>query len=232
VKAFLEVLGFLHNGFRRQFWSQSGEDYVLAHLLDFFSVPTPKVYVDIGAADPRFGSSSFAFHRKGLRGIGIDPLLNTKDWAKYRPKDVALRSLMSDSSVSKIFYEFRPSAYSTSDSDLAERVANSGLAELVSSSSVDCTDWPTVLAVVQELWGDPDFLLFLDCEGGEVEILSNFPWKSHRKPIAVVVEEIEGLSGVAETQRILFDNGYLRVAFTGLSGIYLLNEKMSHPLVG
>lgn len=207
--------------FKRDFWSQTGEDYVLSSMLTHYDLPFPQTYIDIGAADPRFGSSSYHFYRKGVSGIVIDPLLDLNDWEKYRPRDLHIRKLVSDINTKIDFFEFHPSAYSTTSTSIAESLIQSNQAKLLRKSEVEAVNWQIIFSdFLINNQESRDFVIFMDVEGGEMELIKSFPWESFR-PLAIVMEEIDVYSNTRQLREILDKNEYLRTAYTGLSSIYL-----------
>jgi hypothetical protein len=212
--------------FKRDYWSQTGEDYVLSAMLTHYDLPFPQTYIDIGAADPRFGSSSYHFYREGLSGIVVDPLLDLNDWKKHRPRDLHIRKLVSDRNAKIEFFEFHPSAYSTTNVSIAESLIKSNLAKLLRKSEVEAVDWKLIFSHFPiSNQGSPDFVIFMDVEGGEMELIKNFPWESFR-PLAIVMEEIDVYSNTHQLREILDKHEYLRTAYTGLSSIYLDSRRL------
>ncbi len=71
-------------------YSQFGEDIVLEYLFSELRIKNP-TYLDMGANDPRIGSNTYKFYRRGSSGVLVepDPFLSKKI-KKIRPRDIIL----------------------------------------------------------------------------------------------------------------------------------------------
>jgi hypothetical protein len=58
--------------FRRNIYSQNGEDGVIAEIFQHLPHATPKWYVEFGAWDGRYGSNCYALALAGWRGVMIE----------------------------------------------------------------------------------------------------------------------------------------------------------------
>jgi hypothetical protein len=58
--------------FRRNVYSQNGEDGVIAEIFQRLPDATPKWYVEFGAWDGRYGSNRYALALAGWRGVMIE----------------------------------------------------------------------------------------------------------------------------------------------------------------
>ena len=99
-------------------YSQDGEDMVLRRLFEW---QAHGFYVDIGAHHPfRFSNTCF-FHRKGWRGINVDPNPDAiAAFRSVRPSDINLCVGVSDAPGELTFHFFNEPALNTFDADLAE----------------------------------------------------------------------------------------------------------------
>jgi hypothetical protein len=71
-----------------RFYSQTGEDAILAHLL--FGHDSG-FYVDVGAFHPTKYSNTYYFYQRGWTGINIEPTPGQTDlFRKLRPRDINL----------------------------------------------------------------------------------------------------------------------------------------------
>src|SRR6476646_9082307 len=71
-----------------RFYSQTGEDAILAHLLFGHD---PGFYVDVGAFHPILYSNTCYFYQRGWMGINIEPTRGRIDlFKRERPRDISL----------------------------------------------------------------------------------------------------------------------------------------------
>jgi hypothetical protein len=74
----------------KQSYSQQGEDLIVESIFDYLGIEHPS-YLDVGAADPVRFNNTYLFHRKGCRGVLVEP---NPDYCRRlsaeRPKDTVL----------------------------------------------------------------------------------------------------------------------------------------------
>lgn len=103
--------------FRKSYYSQFGEDIVLAKLLK----EKGGFYVDVGAYHPKHFSNTYLLFKKGWRGINIDPSPYTiKLFKKYRKHDTNLQIGISEASKTDVFYMFSHSNWNTFSKEKVE----------------------------------------------------------------------------------------------------------------
>src|SRR5437660_1408476 len=98
-------------------YSQDGEDMVLRRL---FEGRRAGFYVDVGAHHPFRFSNTCYFHRRGWRGINIDPNPQAiKEFDRDRPSDTNICVGVADVPGTLSFYFFNERALNTFDAALA-----------------------------------------------------------------------------------------------------------------
>ena len=207
------VLRILH----KSSYSHSKEDEILQTLL---TSPTG-FYIDVGSGRPISGSNTFVFYRKGWRGICIDPIsLNIRLFNLFRPKDKILQALVGLASKPVDFWEFDPYEYSTANKAVAERVMENADFRLLKTSKLITVSLSSLISLVPR---NVSTLLSIDVEGHEMEVLESNDWELFR-PTVICVEEWQSTFdslGESEIQLYLSIRGYKKVAYIGVSSIYL-----------
>lgn len=123
VRSFFRTLGVLFTSLFRLVlgrslkfsYSFNGEDRVLEALIKF-RITNSGFYVDVGCNHPVFLSNSYLFYRRGWKGICIDA--NEKiihKYRYYRPKDLAVCALVSDTRETRAFYHLTNDVLSTTE---------------------------------------------------------------------------------------------------------------------
>lgn len=171
--------------FRKQSYSQCGEDLLVAFLLELIHGGRPKRYVDVGANHPYHFSNTALQYSKGGSGILVEPdPAFAKLLGRKRPRDKVLPCGVHFSGEKQAqFYVFDSPTLNTFSQQEKERNISMGH-RLVDTLLVNLVDINTVL----EMAGNVDFLN-LDIEGLDEEILRRIDWQTHR-PTCICVETI------------------------------------------
>lgn len=202
---------------RKQSFSQTGEDL----LIEKYLTGVTGSYLDIGSGSPVSGSNTFKFYSKGWRGTLVDPINRNIYFTKIlRPKDKVYRCGIGKEGVQD-FYEFIPYEYSTFDSSIADQRIQSGLF-LKKKSKVSLMN----LDLIVEGLSNPCFVS-IDTEGFEEMVLSMFPWNKIKPDLFCVEEWRNPILFRTKSRYILEEKGYVLVAYTGLSSIYVLPKLLT-----
>lgn len=98
---------------------QEGEDMILARY--FESQSTTGFFVDIGAHRPKRFSNSYAFYRKGWRGINIDAMLVSMEIFKGdRKRDINIEIAISVEPHTMNYHIYNDPAMNSFSSELAK----------------------------------------------------------------------------------------------------------------
>lgn len=220
----LNILIHLHQNFKalicaEKFYSQTGEDAILSKLLPGKSGS----YVDVGAGHPVKTSNTYLFYKRGWRGICIDPIaVNRKLHRIIRPKDKFWCALIGPDKGSRIFYEFEPYALSTVDEKVAAKVMEIKDVRLLSSRKLQIL--PLSEIIPSSIKG-PVFLN-IDVEGFDLEVLKSNDWSVFR-PEIICIEEwqpLEKSKDISDIEFFLTQKNYTKLAYTGLSSIFITNS--------
>ncbi len=116
VKVFektLSIVLFVKHFTYKNSFSQGGEDIILNHL---FKNKSNGFFIDIGCNHPIESNNTFNLYTKGWRGLNIDgnnSLINL--YPKFRPNDISLCQIISDTEKFVTFYISKSNKVSTID---------------------------------------------------------------------------------------------------------------------
>jgi len=169
------------------FYSQTGEDAILAHLLFGHGCG---FYVDVGAFHPTRYSNTYYFYRKGWMGINIEPTPGQIDlFRRERPRDINLAFAVGRARGPIRLKTFDDPAVNSADRRMIDRHINTGRFHLTGEIVVE--GYP--LAEILETYMPPGrelTFLSVDVEGMELDVLQSHDWDLFR-PRFVAVEWLE-----------------------------------------
>ena len=195
-------------------YSDFNEDLLIGEILG----SNRGSYVDIGAGHPIIGSNTYYFYKQGWHGITVEPIrFHSLLHRIARKKDTNIHKLIGEDNVSKKFYEFNPTQYSTNSEEQYKIMVNKGMQER-RTYYLDSISVNQVLMLV-----DVDtYFLSIDCEGYDATILKSIDWSLINKPKVIVFEKINNKQEFNEVEAILSRNNYLRIHTTEFNFIYSL----------
>ena len=205
---------------RKSSYGQTGEDILLQKYLPQKS----GFYIDIGAGRPITGSNTYIFYRLGWRGICVDPISKNYRLLKLlRSKDKIFQTLVGPKSEAINFWEFEPYVFSTVDEKVANLVKNYPGVKLLEHSKRSVVPLSEYALEIPE---NVPTLLSVDVEGYDLEVLKSNDWKRFRPTIICVEEWLPNIDVEQESEICvyLFRKGYKRVAYTGLSSIFMHSD--------
>jgi FkbM family methyltransferase len=200
-------------------YAQEGEDRILWRLTE---PERDGFYVDVGAHHPRRFSNTYLFYLYGWRGINIDPDLEAAAlFARERPRDIHVKTGISDEPGTFTYHRFDEPALNTFDEALAEKRARLGRYRQLPSMQVRVARLSEVLSEHLPTARRITFLS-VDAEGYDVRVLRSNDWVRFR-PRFVVAESLEStLDSLAGDKACAFlrSVGYLPLAKTMNSVVY------------
>jgi FkbM family methyltransferase len=168
-------------------YSQDGEDMILRRL---FERQERGFYVDVGAHHPFRFSTTCYFHRRGWRGLNIDPNPEAiAAFARARPADTNVCVGVSDMTGDLSFHFFNEPALNTFDADLAAERAQLPGYRLLETRTVPVRRLNDLLATYLPPGQGIDFLS-IDVEGMDLSVLQSNDWNRFR-PHFLLVEAHE-----------------------------------------
>jgi len=200
-----------------RYFGQTAEDVILRIYL-----PESKgSYIDIGAGRPITYSNTFAFYRRGWKGVCVDPIsTNTKLLKSFRRNDQVLNILIGEKEEDIDFWEFDPYHYSTAEEAVALKVQDVLGLRLHNFSKKAVRP---LSSIAPKCSGFDASLLSIDVEGFDLVVLKSNDWQIYH-PRVICVEEWEKTMDEnfnSEIAGFLANHGYKRMAWTGLSSIFV-----------
>lgn len=185
-------------------YSQFGEDAVVMPL---FRGQRTGIYIDVGAYRPHLYSNTYAFYKKGWKGLVVDPNIRTKRlFTMFRPRDLfVLGGVGTQGTRTYHFYEDE---------------AYNGFTELAVKSRLLKT-YPVGVETLGEIIKRYDIshidLLNIDAEGMDEEIVRSYDWSVY--PTVILVESPKD----SLLEEMIRERGYDLIASTGSTLIFRRN---------
>ena len=209
-------------------YSTFGEDLLLEGLLNRYAFLSGNKlefsYLDIGAWKPISASNTYIFYKKGYRGTVVEAnhYLHTF-WKILRPKDIFMNAACSnDKSVELIL--FHPTAESnTIDKNFARKITHT---QKVHVSETQMVKGISLQEIVQfhKTTFHGDFILDLDIEGKDFEVLSRYNFEDKPRPVFILVEDVSETKESTFTQsdihKYLSNSKYSLVGRSAITSIY------------
>ncbi len=182
-------------------FSQFGEDLV---LLKLFKEKNNGIYVDVGAHHPYRYSNTYLLHKKGWRGVNIDPNPHTIElFEKARPNDQNICCGVG-MPATLTYFQFSDPAVNTFVAAQAQKWKEKAFLTFLGTRDVS-------VRPLSELIRGPIDLLTIDVEGMDLEVLQSYGWKQY--PTVIIVEG-------DESTEFLTQKGYKLYAQRGVSNIF------------
>ena len=169
---FYKILKILKNSKKKTHLGEFGEDVFVRR---FFKKTSKGFYVDVGAYHPTKGSLTYDLYKNNWKGMNIDLSKISIDLFNIsRPKDINLRTAVTDFDGKTFFYENSPINQQNS------LIENSNAKKI----EIDCYKLNTILDnhKIQKV----DYLN-IDAEGNDFKVISTFDFKKY-KPSLVSIE--------------------------------------------
>ncbi|AEF98652.1 FkbM family methyltransferase [Methylomonas methanica] len=203
----------------RRSYSQCGEDMVLNYLL--LDKKQSGFYVDIGCHNPRRGSNTYHFYKKGWRGLLVD-LDPEKIIAcrMVRWHDQAIVAAVSDKNEPVTVYA--PDHFSVlATIDAGSKQDNFKALRTVTSQ--------TLTQILDQIMAPHKFeLLCIDAEGVDLAVLKGLDFDRYQAEFICIEiwEASKGLEGLlaSEINRYLAEKNYALAGWAGMSAIYKLQK--------
>lgn len=190
--------------------SQEGEDVLLERL---FADRSQGFFVDVGAHHPTRFSNTYAFYKRGWRGINIDATPGSMTpFSVLRPEDINLEAAVSDRTEPLTLHVFKEGALNTFDPMLSETYTVDGW-EMTDTIELQ----PLPLSELLDRYvaaGQVIDLLSVDVEGEDLAVLRSNNWEKYR-PEVVIIEALNAplLSLCADPAvAFLVERGYVPVS--------------------
>lgn len=186
----------------------------------------PQTYVEIGAFHPSVDSNVFHFYKeRGWAGSVFEPnTIHNYYFETQRPRDKFYNFAVSDEQGLAEFFIFTDGDNSnTINKDFAEQKKTAQHTPVQSVREVAVITLQRVFELHQEVFDSIPFLLSIDAEGEDYNILKAYDFDECR-PTFVMVEDQPALSfmpNLGLIRPLMASRGYLPVAATLLTTIYI-----------
>ena len=168
------------NGTRLSF-AQNGEDLVAAGLFDGMGIAAPS-YLDVGAYEPVLGSNTYAFYRRGGRGVLVEPNVDCVPRLRSkRPGDTVLNvGIGVSDDTAADFYRLSAPQLNTFDKEEAEKVVRDSGGKVALREVVKMPLVPINRVIAEHFGGRPPDFLSIDVEGLDYAILKTLDFDRYR----------------------------------------------------
>jgi FkbM family methyltransferase len=189
-------------------FAQFGEDLVASGLLYTVGVKVPS-YLDIGAYEPIDSNNTYLFHRRGGRGVLVEPnvALTDKLKSKRRGDTVLVAGIGISDTAESDYYVLSDDQLNTFDKEQVERLTTETTTKLIKVVKMPLLN---INRVIAEHFGGaaPDFLS-IDIEGLDFAVLKTLDFGRFR-PKVICAETLITASTKhnPETLGLLAANGY------------------------
>lgn len=216
--------------------SQSGEDTILAYILNTLGIPEKDcTYLDLGANHAKKYSNTYYFYKKGARGVLVEanPAL-IPELKLYRNEDVILNCCIGAIESEPInFYVLNGDGLSTPEKKRVDEVI--AMNPSLKIDRVVSINNMTVNQILDTYFDKAPVFLNIDLEGDDIAILSSIDWEKYR-PLMISIEMIPYRPRLVvgekddDIMRFMEEHEYVEYAFTGINSIFLDKRQIKDVL--
>lgn len=218
------------NIFKKNSYSQSGEDLILHFICNNLLQISKPSYLDIGAFHPFKFNNFQIFYDSGSRGINIEPNpVNFKLFQKYRKNDLNLNFGIGIINSEITYYSMQVPELNT----FCKEEAYKRKEIIVSEKQVPVKTFNTI---IQDYCNSivPD-IVSIDVEGFDEIIIKSIDFEKY-KPLVFCIETIV-FSGENEwvknnnIKKYLISNGYIHHSDTMINSIFILESALKNIVI-
>ena len=207
---------------RRISFAQNGEDVRIWRAFQQAGGQAGRVYVDVGANEPRHLSITASLHDEGWRGLLVeaDPQL-AADLRVHRPGDIVIECAASTSTGTLTFFRVPGTGLGTLDAAEADSARSRGFA-------IEQVDVPT--RALDDILDEHELpaihAMTIDVEGAEAQVLEGLSLTRHRPWVLCIEAVLPGTTkpSHSEWEPALLARDYVYVAFDGVNRWYVAAE--------
>ncbi len=181
-------------------------------------------YVDIGAWRPINGSNTYAFYRAGNYGTVVEPNPHfRKLWSAVRPRDTFLQVGCGTGTFGELKIFSEGAASNTFSSNFANEIKTSQGYFVTRVEMVPMMTLDQIIDIHRQKHNGP-FLLDIDVEGLDYEVLQTLDFLGTKRPFAVLIEDTNALNATPDRVKIsqlLNSHGYVEIARTVVTALYV-----------
>ena len=229
VKSFFRTLTIIFSSFTRVFLGRSlnysfaftGEDRIIEGIIKPI-IDKNGLYVDVGCNHPKFLSNTYGLYRKGWRGLCIDANNSLiKKYNYYRPKDIAIHSLVSNVTEERTFYLVENDVLSTTEKSNLPHLDKLGL----SHESIQLFT-RTLTSILDENKFAKEFdILSIDVEEHDLSVLKSLDFTQYHPQLIIIEDEtFDPLNNMANSiDKLMQENNYKLKGFV-LKNLYYVKS--------
>ena len=215
-------------------YSFYGEDAVFYGVLnrlswimqeDLFGYRT---YLDVGAHHPIQNSDTYSLYNLGWRGTLVEPnkIFNGLV-SEYRNGDHLLNVAVStESGVADFIIFSEGDSSNTLSQKFADRKVLAQRIDICDRISVDCMTLKDVIDVHADRFGQIPFILKLDIEGMDYDVMKTFPSTVDIPFISIEDEDIDAFNPDSKIRALMSEKGYAPVATSVLNTLYIKKDSV------
>jgi FkbM family methyltransferase len=236
-KIFLSILAKVV-GRKKASFSFYGEDLVLQGLIERINFETGQSlklsYIDIGAWQPIRGSNTYKIYRQGGSGTVVEPNPHfLKLWKSVRPRDNFLQVACGNSDFAELHIFHENAASNTLSESFVDYIESSQSYTVKRKVRVKCLSLQEIIQIHLSKF-DQDFVLDLDIEGLDEEVITSYDFPNGFRPILILLEDIllpeQGLTSTLSAKH-LESLKYKVVGRTALTTIFIdLESNLLHQM--
>jgi FkbM family methyltransferase len=181
-------------------------------------------YIDLGAWRPIRGSNTYGLYRLGFSGTAVEPNLKIKKlWRIIRPRDKFLAVGCGSGKVGEFHVFDDLAASNTFDKNFAVQIETLQGQKVIRTLKVPLMTLEEIIDEHLKTFPKP-FLLDIDIEGLDFEVISNFNFQVNKRPAIILIEDIDPTNKSPQRNRIsnlLNSHGYNLAARTVATSLYI-----------
>lgn len=216
----VHLKGLLTNSWRRSHYGQWGEDALIAGL---FPKKNDGFYVDVGAYHPFHYSNTFLLHKRGWRGVNIDPNPDSIALFRFhRPSDANLNYGIAEEGGERDYYVFNHQSCNTFSKEQRDKMLSRPFMRLVKETRVPCAPLSSLLT--KHANGKTIDLLNVDVEGMGLAVLRSLDWKTQAPKVICVEDDdlqLQDKGFGSPIHSFLIERGYALRHRAGASSLYV-----------
>ena len=206
--------------YRGDYFSQEGED---VYLLRTMYARTDGFYVDVGAHHPFRFSNTYAFYKKGWRGINIEANPHAKAlFDQHRPRDINLNCLVSEAEGKEYQFDmYNEAALNSAVPGRREGILTASGYALEETIMLKARRLDSILDEFMPQGVNIDFLS-IDVEGLDLEVINSSNWSKYR-PEFVLAETYINMEDPSSNNvcMAMKEHGYKLRSFLHLTAVFV-----------
>jgi len=219
----LRITENIHARLKRSY-SLFGEDLVIDGILKRIKYETKKEltlsYVDIGAWRPIAGSNTYFLYKRGVHGTVVEPNPHMAyRWGKLRSNDQYLNFGVGVASKQDFFLFEENSPANSFDVNFVKEISAKESVNVGSVVQIECKTLEDILKMHLSA-NTGDYILDIDVEGMDYDVLTTFDFESLHRPILMSIEDTESPIISSRINAYLNSKHYFLLGRTVLTSIY------------